>query len=65
MRMGSAAGPSVYRLRAATSETVNAELRAYRSLDRMLVRGMAKVRCVALWAALAYNVVHFGRMLMS
>jgi transposase len=65
MRMGSEAGQAVYRLRAATSETVNAELRAYRSLDRMLVRGMAKVRCVALWAALAYNVVHFGRMLMS
>ena len=65
MRMGSEAGQAVYRLRAATSETVNAELRAYRSLDRMLVRGMAKVRCVALWEALAYNVVHFGRMLMS
>jgi len=65
MRMGSEAGQAVYRLRAATSETVNAELRAYRSLDRLLVRGMSKVRCVALWAALAYNVVHFGRMLMS
>jgi transposase len=64
-RMGSPGAQAVYKLRAATSETVNAELRAYRSLDRMLVRGMAKVRCVALWAALAYNVVHFGRMLMS
>ena len=64
-RMGSPAAQEVYKLRAATSETVNAELRTYRSLDRMLVRGMAKVRCVALWAALAYNVVHFGRMLMN
>jgi hypothetical protein len=63
--MGSPAAQEVYKLRAATRETVNAELRAYRSLDRLLVRGMAKVRCVALWAALAYNVVHFGRMLMS
>ena len=44
---------------------MNGELRAYRSLDRLLVRGLAKVRCVALWAALAYNVVHLGRMLRS
>jgi len=64
-RMGSDAAQEVYKLRAATSETVNAELRTYRSLDRLLVRGLNKVRCVALWAALAYNIVHFGKMLMS
>jgi hypothetical protein len=31
----------------------------------MLVRGIAKVRCVALWSALAYNVMHFGRQLVT
>jgi len=54
----------IYHQRAATAETVNAETRTYRGLGAFLVRGLAKVRCVALWAALAYNVVHFGEPLM-
>jgi len=63
-RMGSPQAREVYKLRAATSETVNGELRCHRSLDRLLVRGLSKVRCVTLWAALAYNLVHFGKMLL-
>lgn len=54
----------IYQQRATTAETVNAETRTYRGLGAFLVRGLRKVRCVALWAALAYNVVHFGAQLM-
>lgn len=59
-RMGSEAGRRVYRLRGATSETANADLKTHRGLDRLLVRGVRKVRCVALWSALAYNLMHFA-----
>ncbi len=63
-RMASEEGKSIYKERAATSETVNADLRTYRGLARLLVRGLHKVRCVALWSALAYNMIHFGEALL-
>ena len=62
-RMKSGDGKEVYKQRAATSETVNAELRTWRGLGRITVRGLAKARCIALWCALAYNVMHFARLL--
>ena len=64
-RMASDEGRTTYKERAATSETVNADLRTYRGVDRFLVRGLGKVRCVALWSALAYNLMHFGRALLN
>lgn len=64
-RMASAAGQKIYRQRAATSETVNADLRTYRGLTQMTVRGLQKARCVALWCALAYNVMHFAKVLLT
>lgn len=63
-RMGSVEGKSLYKQRASTSETVNADVRTYRGLDRFLVRGLTKVTCVALWSALAYNVMRFGEALL-
>jgi transposase len=62
-RMGSEAGKAVYKERAATVETVNADLKTHRNLGRLLVRGLAKAKCVALLAALAYNVIHFAAAL--
>ncbi|HEY6351388.1 MAG TPA: transposase [Candidatus Angelobacter sp.] len=62
-RMGSKEGKEIYK-RAASSETVNADLRTYRGLTQILVRGLDKGRCVALWCALAYNVMHFGAKLL-
>ena len=59
-RMASAEGKEIYKERAATSETVNADLRSYRGLSQFTVRGLDKIRCVALWCALAYNLIHFG-----
>lgn len=56
-RMASARGQEIYRQRAATAETVNADLKTWRGLDRLLVRGMNKVLMVATWSALAYNLM--------
>ncbi|HXU20733.1 MAG TPA: IS1182 family transposase [Verrucomicrobiae bacterium] len=64
-RMGSEAGQEIYKQRASTSETVNADVRTHRGMGRMLVRGLKKARCVALWCALAYNVMHFGAALLA
>jgi transposase len=64
-RMASEEGKEIYKQRAATSETVNADLRTYRGLTQMTVRGLAKMRCVALWCALAYNLMHFATALLS
>jgi transposase len=64
-RMSSEAGKQIYKQRAAASETVNADLRSYRGLGQMTVRGLAKAQCVALWCALAYNVLHFAAALIS
>ena len=64
-RMGGEAGKGVYKLRASTSETVNADLRCRRGLRELTVRGVKKVTCVALWSALAYNVLHFAKELIG
>jgi transposase len=64
-RMASAEGQEIYKQRAATSETVNADLRSYRGLTQITVRGLNKIKCVALWCALAYNVMHFATALLT
>lgn len=64
-RMASVEGQQIYKQRASTSETVNADLRSYRGLTQLTVRGLNKIRCVALWCALAYNVMHFGKALLG
>jgi transposase len=64
-RMSSDAGQAIYKQRASTSETVNADLRRHRGLVQLTVRGLPKARCVALWCALAYNVMHFAAALLQ
>jgi len=64
-RMARDPAKTIYKERASTSETVNADLRTYRGLGPLLVRGLGKVRCVVLWSALAYNLMHFGRVLLG
>lgn len=54
-RMASEAGRMLYRLRPQTIEWVNAGARQ-RGFYSVNVRGMAKVRAVALWQGLAHNV---------
>ncbi len=64
-RMGTPATKQLDKQRSSTIETINGELKTERGLNRLLVRGLRKVQCVALWSALAYNVVHFGPILLS
>jgi transposase len=55
-RMGKPDAKDVYKLRAATAECVNAQARN-RGLQRLPVRGLPKVKCVALLFALAHNLM--------
>jgi transposase len=54
-RMGTEPAKEVYRERAGTVECVNAQARN-RGLIRLLVRGLRKVKAVALWLAIAHNL---------
>jgi transposase len=64
-RMSGEEGKTIYKERASTSEPVNGDLRTHRGLTQLAVRGLAKGRCVALWCALAYNVMHFAAALLN
>ena len=64
-RMSGAEGKAIYKERASTSEPVNGDLRSHRGLTQLAVRGLAKARCVALWCALAYDVMHFATALLN
>jgi transposase len=55
-RMQTDAAKAKYKARAATVEWANALLRN-RGLQRVLVRGLTKVRAVLLWFALAHNLL--------
>jgi transposase len=56
-RMQTERGAEIYKQRAATAETVNADLRTWRGLGPVLVRGADKVLCLALWSAITYNLL--------
>jgi transposase len=64
-RMGTEAAKEVYQQRGSTIETINGEVKTYRGLGRLLVRGLSKAQCLALWSALAYNIVHLGPFLLD
>jgi hypothetical protein len=59
-RMATEEAQRIYRQRASVSETINGDLKAWRGLRQVRVRGLAKVRCIALWCALTYNILHFA-----
>ena len=55
-RMGTPEAQAIYKERAATAECVNAQARN-RGLRQLAVRGLAKVRVIAVWYALAHNLM--------
>lgn len=55
LRMKTEEAKRVYKERASTAECVNAQARN-RGLVRLLVRGLRKVKAVALWQAVAHNL---------
>jgi hypothetical protein len=48
---------AVYRAHASLCELTNAHLRSHHGIEQFLVRGLAKVTCVALLAAITSNVL--------
>ena len=54
-RMGTEEAKEIYKQRGATAECVNAQAR-HRGLTQFLVRGLDKVKSVALWFAIAHNL---------
>ena len=56
-RMATDESKEEYKARAASIETVNADLKTWRGLGQLVVRGTKKVLSVALWAAVTYNVL--------
>jgi transposase len=60
-RMGTAAAKEIYKQRASTIECVNAQARN-RGLLRLLVRGVKKVKAIAMWFAIAHNVMRGVRL---
>ena len=61
----SADGQAALRQRSAVAEFVNAWLKEKLGLRRFRVRGLAKVRAQAMWAALTYNVQQWIRLRWS
>lgn len=64
-RMATEESKEKYRKRCSTSETINGDLKTYRGLGPFTVRGLERVICVALWSALAYNVMRVGDKLLE
>jgi transposase len=61
-RMAEDAAKQIYKQRAATAECANAQARN-RGLTQFLVRGLEKVKIVALWHALTHNMVCSWRLI--
>ena len=59
-RMGSESARAIYKQRSSSAEWVNAGCRN-RGLYRLVVRGVEKVKCCALWQALAHNLMVMWR----
>ena len=57
--MGTDDAKQIYKQRAATAETVNADAKKHRGLDSLPVRGTAKVAGTAAFFALTYNILRF------
>jgi transposase len=62
VRMGTEDAKRVYIQRGVLAERTNADLRVHRGLDRLNVRGLARVKAVVLLAALSFNIL---RMIAS
>ena len=56
-RMATADAKTLYRVRAATAERLNADTKRHRTLGAVPVRGLPKVHTWALWVAVAVNMM--------
>jgi transposase len=61
-RMGRHDARVLYKRRASTAETTNADLRRWRSLDRFPVRGLRRSKCHVLLNVLAHNLMRWREL---
>ena len=59
VRMGTDDAKQIYKQRAATAETVNADAKAHRGMAATALRGLDKVTGCACLFALTYNILRF------
>lgn len=64
-RMTTDEAKKLYRARASLCELMNAHLRTHHGVDQFLVRGLAKVTCVALLGAITSNLLQHAATLLS
>jgi transposase len=64
-RMQTEEAKALLRQRSGIAETPNGELKAYRAMDRLLVRGINKATSVVLLGAIVYNLMHFATTLIG
>src|SRR3954462_7289375 len=64
-RMDTDEAKKLYRARASMCELMNAHLRTHHGVDHFLVRGLAKVTCVALLGAIASNLLQHAATLLA
>jgi transposase len=64
-RMQTEEALALLRQRSGIAETPNAELKTYRAMDRLLVRGITKATSVILLGAIVYNLTHFASVLIG
>lgn len=64
-RMTTDEAKKLYRARASLCELSNAHLRTHHGVDQFLVRGLAKVTCVALLGAITSNLLQHAAALLS
>lgn len=64
-RMETDEAKQLYRARAGLCELSNAHLRSHHGVDQVLVRGVAKVTCVALLGAIASNLLQHASTLLG
>lgn len=64
-RMSTAQAKQAYRARASLCELANAHLKQHQGLGQVLVRGLGKVTCVGMLAALSANLVQHATALLG
>jgi transposase len=64
-RMATEEAKRLYRARAGLVELLNAHLKTRFGIDRVLVRGLPKVRCVVLLAGLGFNLLQHATRLLA
>jgi transposase len=63
-RMETPEAKKLYRARASLCELMNAHLRVHHGVDKFLVRGLAKITCVVLMAAMTSNLLQHAHVLL-